>query len=146
MIHNLSPHIVVRGAAAAADWYVTAFGATEHGRIPVPGDKFMQIELHFGATTVMMCDEFPEAGITSPLTLGGTHSALHLATDDAHAIWTRAVAAGATVLRPLADQFWGELNGQLADPFGHRWNISQKLRDVTKTEIAAAAWKAFGGS
>lgn len=146
MIRHLSPHMVVRDAGAAARWYVSAFGATEHGRIAVPGDKYMQIELHFGATVVMLCDEFPSMNIIGPQSLGGTHGALHLDTDDAAALFERAVAAGAEVLRPIADQFWGERGGQLRDPFGHRWNIGQKLRDVPQDEIASAAWRAFGGT
>lgn len=138
--------MVVRDAAAAARWYVSALGATEHGRIPVPGDKYMQIELHFGKTVAMLCDEFPEMAIVGPTTLGGTHGALHLETDDASALFDRAVAAGAEVLRPMADQFWGERSGQLRDPFGHRWTIAQKLREVPREEVARAAWLAFGGT
>ena len=146
MIHHLSHHMVVRDASAAARWYTSALGATEHGRIPVPGDKYMQIELHFGSTVVMLCDEFPEMQITSPLSLGGTHGALQVMTDDARALFDQAVQAGATVLRPIADQFWGELSGQIRDPFGHRWNISQKLREVSRDAVARAAWIAFGGT
>jgi PhnB protein len=146
MISHLSPHIVVRDAAAAATWYANALGATEHDRIPVPGDKYMQIELHFGSTVVMLCDEFPQMNIISPLTLGGTHGALHVTTDDAAALFERAVAAGAEILQPLGERFWGELYGQIRDPFGHRWNLAQKRRDVPADEIAKTAWAMFGGT
>jgi len=146
MISHLSPHVVVRGAAEAAAWYAKALGATEHGRIPVPGGKYMQIEMHFGSTVVMLCDEFPEMKIVGPATLGGTHGALHVTTDDASALFERAVAAGAEVLQPIGDRFWGEITAQIRDPFGHRWNLAQKVRDVPHDEVAKAAWVAFGGT
>jgi len=145
MIIHLSPHVVVRDASRAAGWYVQVLGATEHGRIAVPGDKFMQIELHFGDTTVMLCDEFPDAGIVGPQTMGATHGAFHLLTDDVSALWERALAAGAKELQPLGERFWGERFGQLLDPFGYRWNVSEKIRDVPRAEIEKAAWAAFGG-
>ena len=116
-----------------------------YARSNCDGHAHMQIELHFGNAVAMLCDEFPEMSIVGPITLGGTHGALHLETDDASALFERAVAAGAEVLRPIGDQFWGERSGQLRDPFGHRWNIAQKLRNVPREEIARAAWLAFGG-
>ena len=82
----------------------------------------------------------------SPLAIGGSATALQIDTDDADALWTRAVEAGAQVHHELADQFWGERHGQLVDPFGHRWNIARHLRDVPDEEVAAAAGRAFGGS
>jgi PhnB protein len=83
------------------------------------------------------------AGILSPLSIGGTPVVLQITTDDADAPWQQACEAGATVVRELADQFWGERHGQLADPFGHRWNIAQHLRDVSPEEVAADAAAAF---
>src|SRR5436309_677360 len=82
--------------------------------------------------------EFPEFGILSPLAIGGSATALQIDTDDADALWTRAVEAGAQVHHELADQFWGERHGQLVDPFGHRWNIARHLRNVPDEEVAAA--------
>jgi len=84
------------------------------------------------------------AGVVSPLTVGGTATVLQIQTDDAGALWTRVVEAGAEVRHPLADQFWGERHGQVVDPFGHRWNIAQRLRDVSPEEVEAAAAQAFG--
>ena len=141
---TLTPHLVVAGAAAAAEWYVAALGAVEEGRIPVPGGRLMQVALRFGDTTMMIADEFPEMGVVGPKSLGSP-VALHLATNDVDAVWKRAVALGATSKGEPADMFWGDRFVQVVDPFGHRWNLAQHVRDVPPGEIAAAAWKAFGG-
>jgi PhnB protein len=143
---RISAHIVVPEAAAAADWYARAFGAVERTRIPLPGGAVMAIELQFGDDVIHVGSEFPDAGIVSPLTIGGTATVLQLNVDDADAAWARAIEAGADPHHELADQFWGERHGQLTDPFGHRWNIAQHLRDVSPEEVAEAAAKAFGGS
>lgn len=105
----------------------------------------MTVELRLGDTPVHVASEFPEAGIVSPLTIGGTATVLQLETADADGLWARALAAGAEARHELADQFWGERHGQLVDPFGHRWNIAQRLREVPADELAAAAARAFGG-
>src|SRR4029453_8651618 len=126
--HTITPHLVVGGAAQAADWYQQAFGAQVGSRIPVPGGKFLQIEVRVGDSVVMLADEFPDMSVLSPLTLGGTYGALDIATEDAEALWDRAVAAGARVYQPLQDMFWGDRHGQVIDRFGHRWGISQHLR------------------
>jgi len=97
----------VRGAAQAAAWYQEAFGAQVGPKVPVPGGKFIQIELRLGDSTVMLADEFPDMGVLSPLSVGGTYGALHIATDNADALWERAVAAGATVHQPLAGHVLG---------------------------------------
>ena len=145
MSQKVTPHIVVRGAAAAADWYVRAFGAEIGRRIPVPGDKFLEIEVRFGDSTVMIADEFPELGVLSPLSVGGTVGALAIHTDDVDALWRRALAAGAKVSVPLQEMFWGDRHGEIFDPFGHRWGLAQHLRDVPAEEIRAAAAAMFGG-
>ncbi len=142
---TVTPHLVVRGAAAASEWYQRALGAKERGRVPVPGGRFMQIELRFGDSTVMIADEFPGLGVVSPLSLGGTVGALAIHTDDVDALWQRAVEAGAVVSRPLQEVFWGDRHGEVFDPFGHRWALAQHLRDVPANEIAAAAAAALGG-
>lgn len=144
-IDALTVHIVVRGAARAAEWYQEALGAEVRGRIPVPGGKFMQIELRFGDSTVMIADEFPEMGVLSPQALGGTYGALHISTNDVDALWKRALDAGAEVFQPLGDTFWGDRHGQIIDPFGHRWGLSQHVRSVPHDEIVRAAAAMFGG-
>jgi PhnB protein len=143
---KVTPHIVVRGAAEAAEWYERALGAEIGTRIPVPGGRFMQIELRFGDSTVMIADEFPEFGVVSPLTLGGTYGALTITTDDVDALWARALAAGAEVHSALQDAFWGERHGQVIDPYGHRWGLAEHLRDVPHDEVVAQAAAVFGST
>ena len=145
MTQTITAHFAVRGAADAADWYVRALGAEVGRRIPVPEGRFMEIELRFGDSQVMICDEFPDMGVLSPLSIGGTYGALHILTDDVQTLWDRAVAAGAEVLHPLADTFWGDRHGQILDPFGHRWGLSQHLRDVPDDEVVRAAAAMFSG-
>jgi PhnB protein len=137
--------MVVRGAPDAADWYTRALGAEERQRVELPGGKIMSLELRFGESPVMVADEFPEMGILSPLSVGGTSVVLNLVTDDVDALWARALEAGAEELHPLQDAFWGDRHGQITDPFGHRWGLAQHLRDVSAEEIARAAAEAFGG-
>jgi PhnB protein len=144
-LRAITPHIVVADASRAANWYERALGAEERRRVPVPGGKFMLIEVLFGSSPVMIADEFPALEVLSPLSIGGTPVVLHLTTDDVDSLWQRALGAGAEVLHPLTDQFWGERHGQIVDPFGHRWGLAQQIRDVSPDEIAAAAWEAFGG-
>jgi PhnB protein len=144
MTHTITVHLVVAGAARASEWYADVFGATEHGRLEVPGGKLMQVELRFGDSTVMLADEFPELGVVSPVTIGGTATVLHLRVDDARAVFERGVANGAEVRQPLQEAFWGELYGQLTDPFGHRWGIAEHLRDVSREELERAVAAAFG--
>ena len=144
-IHTITPHIVVRGAARAAEWYKQALGAQERGqRIEAPGGKFIHIELWFGDSAVMVADEFSEMHVLSPQSVGGTSIVLMLTTPDVDTLWQRAIEAGAEVFHPLQDAFWGDRQGQLTDPFGHRWGLAQHIRDVSSEEIARAAAEAFG--
>ena len=141
---TLTFHLVARNPAAAAAWYVSVLGAAEDNRITLPGGQVLTIELHFGDSMLAIADEFPDMGIVSPLTLGGTYGALHLAVDDADAVWQRALNAGAQVFEPLHDAFWGDRTGQFIDPFGHRWAVDQHMRDVPPDEVARLAAAAFG--
>jgi PhnB protein len=143
---NVAPHLVVPDAGEAAAWYTSAFGASELSRIPLPGNRVMTVELAFGESVVHVGSEFPGMGIVSPLTIGDTATVLQIDTDDANALWARALSAGAVPRHELADAFWGERHGQLTDPFGHRWNIAQRLHDIPHDEIVAAAARAFGAS
>ena len=138
-------HLVVRDAAAAAEWYTAALGAEERGRLAVPGGKLMQVELRFGSSTVMLADEFPDMGVLSPLSIGGTATVLHLTTDDVDAVWQRAIDGGAEVRQPLAEAFWGERYGQITDPFGHRWGLAQHIRDVSREQLERAVAELFSG-
>jgi PhnB protein len=143
-MNTLTFHLVTRNPDAAAAWYVSVLGAVEDGRITLPGGQVLTIELRFGDSTLAIADEFPDMGIVSPLTLGGTYGALHLAVDDAGAVWQRALDAGAREFEPLHDAFWGDRTGQFIDPFGHRWAVDQHLRDVPRDEVARLAAAAFG--
>jgi len=141
----VTPHIVVRDAARAADWYERTLGATTGTRIQHPDGRYLQIELPFGDSQVMIADEFPELGAVSPQTLGGTYGALTLAVDDVDDLWARAIDAGAEEFQPLQDAFWGERRGQIVDPFGHRWGLAQRIEDVTPEEVQRRATELLGG-
>lgn len=142
---SITAHIVVQGAGRAVTFYRDAFGAEEVSRIPVPDGRLMSVQLRIGADLLHLADEFPEMGVLAPPSLGGTAVVLGLEVPDAETAFTRAVEAGAAEVRqPLAEAFWGDLHGQLEDPFGHRWNIAQHVRDVPHDEIVAAAARAFG--
>jgi len=140
----ITPHIVVQGADRAAAFYREAFGAEEIDRIPTPDGRLMSVQLRIGDGLFHVADEFPEMGVLAPPSIGGTAVVLALDVSDAEAVFARAVRAGAEIRQPLAEMFWGDLHGQLDDPFGHRWNIGQHLRDVPHAEIVAAAAQAFG--
>jgi PhnB protein len=142
---TLTPHLVTRDPAAAAAWYGSVLGAVEEDRITLPDGRVLSIELRFGDSPLAIGDEFPGMGIVSPLTLGGTYGAIHLAVEDADAVWQRALDAGAKVFEPIHDAFWGDRTGQFIDPFGHRWAIDQHLRDVPRDEVARLAAQAFAG-
>jgi PhnB protein len=142
----ITPHIVVRGAAEAASWYVRTLDAEERSRVPLPNGKLLTVELRFGDSIVRLADEFPELDVLSPQAIGGTAVVLHLSTDKVETLWRRALDAGAQVIHPLEDQFWGNRQGQIVAPFGHRWNLAQPLRDVPPDEVARAAAAAFASS
>jgi PhnB protein len=142
---TLTFHLVTRDPDAAAAWYGSVLGAVEDSRITLPGGQVLTIELRFGDSMLAIADEFPDMGIVSPLTLGGTYGALHLAVGDADAVWQRALDAGAKVFEPMHDAFWGDRTGQFIDPFGHRWAVDQHMRDVPPDEVARLAAEAFGG-
>src|SRR6476469_1979089 len=139
----VNPHIVVRDAAGAADFYREAFGAEELERIPTPDGRIMSLQLRVAGSVLHVADEFPEMGVLAPPSIGGTPVVLALDVAAAEAVFAQAVAAGATVRQTLQAMFWGALHGQVEDPFGHRWNIGQHLRDIPHDEIVAAAARAF---
>ena len=134
-IHELFAYIRLADAARAIDFYKQAFGATEKFRLTEPSGRIGHAELDFGGTTLMLSDEFPEFGIKGPRSIGGTSLTLHLHVDDADALIARAVAAGATVVRPAQDQFYGERSGTVRDPFGHEWMIGHSIEEVTPAEM-----------
>lgn len=141
------PHIVCSNAAAAIDFYKTAFGATELARHVAPNSsKIMHASLSINGGTLMLNDDFcTEMGKKSetPEALGGCPVVLHMQVKDADAHWAKATAAGATVVFPLADQFWGDRYGVVQDPFGYRWSIGQSIRKLNEEELEVAAKEAF---
>jgi uncharacterized glyoxalase superfamily protein PhnB len=139
----ITPHIVVQGAERAAAFYREAFGAEEIERIPIPDGRLMSVQLRIGDGVLHLADEFPEIGVLAPPSIAGTAVVLSLEVGDADTVFAQAVAAGAEVRQPVQDMFWGDRHGQIQDPFGHRWNISQHLRDVPHEEVVAAAARAF---
>ncbi len=136
--HTLTPHLVVRGASNAIDFYRRAFGAEELFRLPGPGGSIMHAEIRIGDSIVMLCEEFPERGAQSPTALGGSPVTLSLYVRNVDASFAQAVAAGAQVRMPVADQFWGDRYGQVVDPFGHVWSLATHVKDVPADQIAAA--------
>ena len=140
-MHSLSPHLVCAGAAQAIEFYKSAFNAVEQGRMPGPDGKLMHAAVKIGDSTLMLVDEMLEYGAKSPKTLNGSPVTIHLYVEDADATFARAVAAGAKVTMPLADQFWGDRYGQIEDPFGHKWSIATHQRDVTPEEMREAMRK-----
>ena len=143
---SISAHIVVQDAGRAATFYREAFGAEELERIPTPDGRFMSLQLRVAGSVLHVADEFPEMGVLAPPSIGGTPVVLALDVADADAVVARAVAAGAEVRQPVQDMFWGDRHGQIEDPFGHRWNISQHVRDVPHDDVVAAAAKLFGAA
>jgi PhnB protein len=138
---SLSPHLVVDDAAAAIDFYVSAFGATELGRVPHPDGRLVHAALTINGSMVMLNDDFPDFNDGKPSTptaLGGTPVTIHLQVPDVEAAFARALEAGALVVAPLEDQFWGDRYGIVRDPFGHQWSLGQPVREVSNEEIAAA--------
>jgi PhnB protein len=140
---SITPHIVVQGAERAVVFYRDAFAAEELTRIPTPDGRLMSVQLRIGDGLLHVADEFPEMGVLAPPSVGGTPVVLALDVADAEAFFARAIAAGGKVRQPLQDAFWGDRYGQLDDPFGHRWNVAQHLRDVSHDEVVAAAARAF---
>ncbi|CAN5386468.1 VOC family protein [soil metagenome] len=137
----MSPHLVVDDAAAAIDFYVKAFGATELGRLPGPGGKLVHAALQINGATVLLNDDFPEMSGGKSMTataLGGTPVTIHLTVTDVETWFRRAVDAGATVVMPLEDQFWGDRYGVVGDPFGLQWSMGQPVREVSMDELAEA--------
>ncbi len=143
---SISAHIVVQDAGRAATFYREAFGAEELERIPTPDGRIMSLQLRVAGSVLHVADEFPEMGVLAPPSIGGTPVVLALDVADADAVVARAVAAGAEVRQPVQDMFWGDRHGQIEDPFGQRWNISQHVRDVPHDDVVAAAAKLFGAS
>ena len=139
------PYMTVAGCASAIEFYTKVFGATETFRMEQPDGRIGHAELTIGGGVIYLCDEFPDYGAVGPLSVGGTPVMLHLYVTDVDAVVQRAADEGATILRPVEDQFYGDRGGKLRDPFGHvRW-IATHVEDVSHEDMREPARKAFGG-
>jgi PhnB protein len=134
-IHEIFPYLRLKDAPRAIEFYRAAFGATEKFRLTEPSGRVGHAELDFGGMTLMLSDEYPELGFTGPQTIGATSCSLHLHVDDADAMIERALAAGATLVRAPANQFYGERSGTVRDPFGHEWMIGHEIETLTPLEM-----------
>ncbi len=133
---TVTPYLTIAGGAQAIDFYKKAFGAKELSRSSTPDGKILNANIKIGDSIVMLSDEFPGSDAKSPASLGSSTVTLHIYTKDVDRLWQRALSAGAKVRMPLDNQFWGERYGQLADPFGHRWSLSQRIK-MSPAEIEA---------
>jgi len=143
--HSATPYMTVRDAAAAIEFYKKAFGAEELFRLTEPGGRVGHAEFRIGDSPIMISDEYPDFGALSPVTLGGSPIKMMLYVPDCDAAVKRAVAAGATVLRQPADQFYGDRTAMVADPFGHGWYLQTRIEEVSPQEMQARYTKAMGG-
>lgn len=136
--HTLTPHLVVRNAAQAIEFYEKAFGAELLGKMLTPDGKVMHALLKVGDSMLMLNDEFPEMGALSPASAGGSGVTIHIYLEDVDAAFGRAVSAGAAVKMPVMDQFWGDRYGIVADPYGHQWSMATHVRDMSPADMAEA--------
>lgn len=143
--HTVTPHLVAQDAAAALAFYVRAFGAVERYRLVEPSGKIGHAEITVGDTVVMVCDEYPDFGAVSPAAYGGSPIKLLIYVDDCDAVVGRAVAAGATLLRPVKDQFHGDRSGMVVDPAGFTWTIATRREDVSPEEMQRRFTAALAG-
>ena len=134
--HTVTPYLIVHDAAKALEFYRKAFGAVELMRFPGPGGKIMHAEVKIGDSPVMLADESPEMGAKSARTLGGSPISLMIYVEDVDARVAQAVAAGAKITRPVANQFYGDRTGGIEDPFGYQWYLATHVEDVSPDEIA----------
>jgi PhnB protein len=136
--HTVTPYLCCKDASAAIEFYKKAFGAKELMRMDNQG-KVGHAELQIGDSRIMLADEFPEIGFVSPQSIGGSPIMIHLYVEDVDMTANRAVAAGAKVTRPVADQFYGDRGGQFEDPFGHKWYVATHKEDLSPEEIGRRA-------
>jgi PhnB protein len=135
MTSQAIPHLCVKGAPRAIEFYVAAFGAREVMRLEEPSGRIGHAELEIDGARIMLADEYPELGITSPLTLGGTSMTISLTVANADDATRQAREAGATVEREPTDEFYGDRSATIRDPFGHRWHLSHRIETLSAEEM-----------
>jgi PhnB protein len=142
---RLSPYLAVDNAAAAIDFYVAVFGATERSRMVAPDGKVGHAELAIGDSLIMLADPFPDMSAPSPRDLGGSPVTVMVYVEDVDATFAKALELGATELSPVTDHFYGDRSGLFEDPAGHRWDVSTHVEDVSPEEMARRAAEMMGG-
>jgi PhnB protein len=143
---QVTPYLAVDGAADAIDFYTKVFGARERMRMPGPDGKIGHAELEFGDSLIMLADEFPDMGHRGPKAVGGTPVTISVYVEDVDAAFQRALEEGATEVRSVENQFYGDRTGQLEDPFGHRWSVATHVEDVPPDQMEKRAAEAMSGS
>lgn len=141
-LNTITPHLVVNDGEAAISFYEKAFGAELICKLPLPDGRIMHAALQIGNSTLFLCDDFPEycgGNHRSAKSLGGSPVTIHLQVPDVDQAFDKAVRAGATVTMPVADMFWGDRYGCVDDPFGHKWSLATKVKEVTPEEMEKAA-------
>jgi PhnB protein len=136
---RVSPYLVVDGAQKAIEFYSTVLGATERMRMPGPDGRIGHAELQVGDSVIMLADEFPDMGAKGPSAYGGSPVSISVYVEDVDATFDKATGAGATVVRPLENQFYGDRSATFDDPFGHRWTIATHVEDVSPEEMGRRA-------
>ena len=143
-LHTVTPHLVVRNAAQAIEFYKKAFGAQERSRFEMPGGAIGHAELKIGDSVVFLADEMPgPGGSRSPQSVGGSTCTLNIYVEDVDKLFNQAVNAGGKSLMPVEDMFWGDRYGSLSDPFGHVWSIATHKEDLSDAEIGQRAQEFF---
>ncbi|MEM6789466.1 MAG: VOC family protein [Myxococcota bacterium] len=143
---GITPYLQVKKSDEAIAWYARVFDAKEvRTRLVAPDGTCMNAEIDIAGTRLMLADEMPSIGSSSPATLAGTSVVLDLHVDDADLVFQRALDAGATEVFPLAEQFYGDRAGRIRDPFGHHWIIATRIREVPEAEMVAAFEAMFAG-
>jgi PhnB protein len=143
-MHTVTPHLVCAGGSDAIEFYKNAFGAEEVMTLLTPDGRLLHGCIRIGDSAVMLVDEMPNCGALAPKSLKGTPVTIHLFVEDVDAFVAHAVSAGASVVMPVDDMFWGDRYGVLEDPFGHRWSVATHVRDVGPEELQEAARKLCG--
>jgi PhnB protein len=133
--HAVTPYLVIRDATKAIEFYGEAFGAVESMRLTMPDGRIGHAEMRIGDSVIMIADEFPEMGFRSPQSLGGTPVHFMVYVEDVDTAFQKAVDAGCTPIRPVDDQFYGDRNGMLEDPFGHGWTLATHIEDLSQDEV-----------
>jgi PhnB protein len=144
--HSVTPYLIVKGGAEAIEFYKKAFGAKELMRMPMPDGRLGHAEIRIGDSAIMLADEFPQMNVRGPESLGGSSVSILLYVEDVDGLASQAIAAGAKVLRPIKDQFYGDRSCTVTDPFGHVWTIATHKEDVPPDEMrrrSEAAMKEF---